>query len=112
MKVRIVLCHPERASYNGALADVAARSLTQAGHEVEIADLYARGFDPVEHPSHYPQRVDERYFAPLTEQRAHFDGGTLPADVQREIAGLEWADLLILQFPLWWHAQPAMLRNL
>lgn len=37
---------------------------------MEVSDLYAEGFDPV-----------------------------------------EWAELVVFQFPLWWHAQPAMLKS-
>lgn len=111
MNILIVLAHPERASFNGGLVDVAIETLCGAGHKVEIDDLYGEGFDPVERASWYGERVDEGYFATLTEQRAHYDAGLLPADVQREIARLDWADLVIFQFPLWWHAQPAILKG-
>lgn len=111
MKVLIVLAHPERSSFNGGLADVAVSRLRKAGHEVELDDLYGEGFDPVERASHYSRRVDDSYFAPLTEQRAHYEQALLPADVQREIRRLEWADLVIFQFPLWWHSQPAILKG-
>ncbi|MEX0604436.1 MAG: NAD(P)H-dependent oxidoreductase [Marinobacter sp.] len=47
----------------------------------------------------------------MTEQRAHYERGALPTEVQHEIARLEWADLVIFQFPLWWHAQPAILKG-
>ena len=111
MKVLIVLAHPERRSFSGGLVDVATETLNLAGHEVEIDDLYGEGFDPVERSSWYGKRQDECYFAPLTEQRAHYDANALPQDVQREIARLNWADLVIFQFPLWWHSQPAILKG-
>jgi len=111
MNVLIVLAHPERASFNGGLSDVAKQSLQIAGHTVELDDLYQEGFDPVERASHYAERVDEHYFAPLTEQRAHYERSTLASEVQREIGRLDWADLVIFQFPLWWHAQPAILKG-
>lgn len=111
MNVLIVMAHPERASFNGGLVDAAIESLESEGHSVDLDDLYREGFDPVEGASHYTDRVDDGYFAPLTEQRAHYEGGKLPADVQREIQRLEWADLVVFQFPLWWHAQPAILKG-
>lgn len=112
MNVLIVLAHPERKSFNGGLVDVAVKQLEDAGHQVEVGDLYAEQFDPVEHAEHYPQKaVDMDYFYPLNEQRAHYLQNTLPQDVQRELARLEWADLVIFQFPLWWHAQPAILKG-
>lgn len=111
MNVLIVLAHPERASFNGGLADIAQQHLQSEGHQVTIDDLYGEAFDPVERADNYADRVDVDYFAPLNEQRAHFERGRLPTDVQREIARLEWADMLIFQFPLWWHAQPAILKG-
>lgn len=110
MNVLMVLAHPERASFSGGLADVATEQLRAAGHVVELDDLYGEDFDPVERAGHYGERNPD-YFAPLTEQRAHFERGSLPPEVRREIARLEWADLVIFQFPLWWHAQPAILKG-
>lgn len=112
MNVLIVLAHPERKSFNGGLMDVAVKQLVDAGHIVEVDDLYAEQFDPVERAEHYPhQAVDVDYFYPLNEQRAHYQQNALPQDVERELARLEWADLVIFQFPLWWHAQPAILKG-
>ena len=112
MNVLIVLAHPERKSFNGGLVDGAVEQLVGEGHTVEVDDLYAEQFDPVERPEQYPHSaVASDYFYPLNEQRAHYEKNTLPQDVQRELARLEWADLVIFQFPLWWHAQPAILKG-
>lgn len=111
MHALIVHCHPEPTSFNAALAAIAGETLTAAGATVEVSDLYAEGFDPVEGPAHYARRADATRFAPLTEQRHASEHGALPADVSREIARLERAKLVVLQFPLWWHAQPAMLKG-
>lgn len=111
MHALIVLSHPEPRSFNAALKDVAVASLRRLGHSVEVSDIYAEGFNPAEGPSHYHERVDPDRFAALAEQRHAHETDALPADVGREIARLERADLLILQFPLWWHAQPAMLKG-
>lgn len=43
MNVLIVLAHPERSSFNGGLADLAAKRLQSAGHVVELDDLYRVG---------------------------------------------------------------------
>jgi NAD(P)H dehydrogenase (quinone) len=111
MHALIVHSHPERTSFNGALKDTAVLTLRRLGHRVAVSDLYAEGFDPVEAPRHYRDRADSARFAALAEQRHASEEGALPADVRREIARLERADLVILQFPLWWHAQPAMLKG-
>lgn len=111
MHALIVHAHPEPASFNATLTATAVRSLERQGHTVEVSDLYAEGFDPVERGAHYVDRARSDLFAPLVEQRHAWQAGTLPADVQREIDRLERADLVILQFPLWWHAQPAILKG-
>lgn len=111
MHTLIVHCHPEPASFNAALRDVAVSALESLGHAVEVSDLYAQGFDPVERASHYAHRTDADTFAALAEQRHASRTGSLPPEIRREIARLERADVVILQFPLWWHGQPAMLKG-
>lgn len=111
MHALIVHAHPEPRSFNAALRDVAAQTLVAMGHSVEVSDLYAEGFDPVERPGHYGGRADPAYFSALAEQRNAWQTATVPADVRREIDRLERAELVILQFPLWWHAQPAILKG-
>lgn len=111
MKVLIVHCHPEPRAFNAGLTSSAEESLLRAGHEVVISDLYADAFDPVEGRHHYPSSDENDYFQALDAQRSHVERSALPAEVEREIARLEWADLVILQFPLWWHGPPAMLKG-
>jgi NAD(P)H dehydrogenase (quinone) len=111
MHVLIVYCHPEPDSFNGWLRDKAIETFETAGHHVEVSDLYAEKFDPVEKPEHYRNRIVTDRFEPLAEQRHAYKTNTLPEDVKREIERLKRCDLLILQFPLWWHQQPAMLKG-
>jgi NAD(P)H dehydrogenase (quinone) len=111
MKILIVHAHPEPHSFNASMTQKAGEALRRAGHEVAVSDLYAEGFDPVEAPRHYQNRENRDVFAPLGEQRHAYKGGTLAPDVTREIDRLEQTDLLILQFPLWWHGMPAILKG-
>ena len=111
MHALIVHCHPEPASFNAVLTEVTRTTLRQRGFSVEISDLYRQDFDPCEHPDHYRNRENRRIFSPLGEQRHAFRTNTLPRDVQREIARLERADLVLFQFPIWWHSHPAMLKG-
>lgn len=111
MHALIVHCHPEPASFNAALKDVAADTLRRLGYTVEVSDLYAEGFDPVEKPEHFEHRLHPDYFSALAEQRHGSETAALAPEVYREIARLERADLVVFQFPLWWHAQPAMLKG-
>jgi putative NADPH-quinone reductase len=47
MNVLIVFAHPEPKSFNGAMKDIAVRTLREAGHLVQVFDLYAMRFDAV-----------------------------------------------------------------
>lgn len=111
MHTLIVHSHPEPQSLNSALSNLAADTLRELGGTVEVSDLYGEGFNPVEGPTHYENRADTTVFSPLGEQRNAWKNDTLAPEVQREVDRLQRADLLILQFPLWWHAQPAMLKG-
>ena len=111
MHALVVHCHPEPDSFNAALTEVTGTTLRQLGFAVEISDLYAENFDPCERSEHYANREDRRVFSPLGEQRHAVRTNTLPRDVQREIARLERADLVVFQFPIWWHSHPAMLKG-
>lgn len=111
MHILIIYAHPEPASFNGTLKDDAIRFLRSQGHTVEVSDLYAEHFDPVEGPGQYSQHVDMEQFLPLVEQRHAGEKGCLSADIRREIGRLERANLVIFQFPIWWHAQPAILKG-
>ncbi|WP_070988565.1 NAD(P)H-dependent oxidoreductase [Halofilum ochraceum] len=107
----IVHSHPEPDSFNGALTATARRALEGRGDSIEVSDLYGEGFDPVEGPAHYAERADSDYFAALGEQRHAWKAGALAPEVTREIARLQRAEGLILQFPLWWHGPPAILKG-
>lgn len=111
MNVLIVLAHPERNSYNGQLALAANLAFKAAGHTVAVSDLYATKFDPVEDGRHYNNRLSSHSFSALAEQRHASEHCALPKDVQLEIEKLDAADLVILQFPLWWHGPPAILKG-
>ena len=111
MHALIVHCHPEPVSFNAALTEVTGTTLRQQGYSVEISDLYREDFDPCERSAHYRNRENRSVFSPLGEQRHAFRTNTLPEDVKREIARLERADLVVFQFPIWWHSHPAMLKG-
>lgn len=111
MQILIVHCHPEPQSFNGSMTKVAVDALEKIGHNVVVSDLYAQNFDPVERVEHYKNRVDHSRFDILSEQRNAYKTDTLCPDIQREIQRLEQCDLVIFQFPLWWHQQPAMLKG-
>lgn len=111
MQAHIVLAHPEAQSYNAHLADVARRTLSAEGWSVTTTDLYQSGFDACERAEHYANRAQPGRFDVQLEQRHASDTGAIPPEVAAEIAHLDRADLLILQYPLWWHLPPAILKG-
>ena len=111
MQAHIVLAHPEPRSFNAHLAAVTRKSLEARGWGVSFSDLYAMGFDPCERAEHYVERRQPERFDVQAEQRHASDQGRIPPDVAAEIEKLDRADLLILQYPMWWHLPPAMLKG-
>ncbi|MER9865862.1 NAD(P)H-dependent oxidoreductase [Mesorhizobium sp. M0136] len=111
MKVLLVFAHPEPRSLNGALRDVAIRELEAQGHEVRVSDLYADGWKAEVDRADFPAWPAEARFLPAGASKKAFATNTLTDDVKAEIDKLLWADTLILQFPLWWYAMPAILKG-
>ena len=107
----IVLAHPEPLSYNAHLAELARATSAAEGWSVMLCDLYAMGFDPCERAEHYAPRRDPGRFDVQAEQHHASTGGAIPGIVRDEIERLDQADLLVLQYPMWWHLPPAMLKG-
>jgi len=111
MHVVFVHCHPEPNSFNATLTDAAVAECKSLGDTIEISDLYEHDFDPVEKAAHYRNRENKELFSPLAEQRYAYNTNSLPHEVAQEIERLERADLVVFQFPIWWHSTPAMLKG-
>jgi putative NADPH-quinone reductase len=90
---------------------VARQALERQGWSTTLCDLYAMGFDPCERADHYTERLRPGRFDVQSEQRHASAKKTIPADVAGEIERLDRADLLILQYPMWWHMPPDMLKG-
>lgn len=97
MKILVVFCHPRRDSFTGALADALVAGLTEAGHQVEFADLHRERFDPVTWPEDEPDWNDgkKRYSDAVLAEQARIDRN----------------EAIVLIFPVWWWSVPAMLKG-
>jgi NAD(P)H dehydrogenase (quinone) len=111
MRVLLVFAHPEPTSLNGALRDVAIDELVAQGHEVRVSDLYADQWKSEVDRADFPALPPGGRFVPVAASKYAFQGNTLTGDVKAEIDKLLWADILILQFPLWWFGMPAILKG-
>jgi NAD(P)H dehydrogenase (quinone) len=78
------------------LAASAVQTLSDAGHEVVVEDLYEAGFDPAltaaERASYYGPR---------------YDATAVGAECERLLA----TEALVLCFPTWWFGFPAVLKG-
>lgn len=96
MRVLHLYCHPVPESFHGALRQAVGRGLAQAGHEVDLLDLYAEGFDPV---------------LGTEERRLYHDLARNRQGLEPLIARLRAAEALVVQFPTWCFGPPAMLKG-
>jgi NAD(P)H dehydrogenase (quinone) len=96
MRVLYLYCHPLPESFHAAIRVQAIAGLEAAGHEVDLIDLYADGFNPV-----------------LSEdaRRHYHDTSRNQAGLEGYIERLQSADALVVQFPVWCFGMPAMLKG-
>lgn len=95
-RVLVVYCHPYPDSLIGAARDRVLAGLAAAEHEVRVLDLYAEGFDPA--------------FSAWEREHHHDSPDTKPA-ITAHVDALRWCERLVLVYPTWWSAQPAMLKG-
>lgn len=74
--------------------------LEGAGHSIRHHDLYAESFNPVFTPYERLHHVGN-----ITEKLHH-----LP-ELVPYVEDLQWCDTLVLVYPTWWGAQPAILKG-
>ena len=86
MRALWVSAHPDSHSLTGHLRTLGVHTLRSDGWQVTESDLYAMRWDPV----------------------LHTEGGP---DVEAEQRKLLDADLVVLQFPLWWYGMPAIMKG-
>lgn len=111
MKILLVFAHPEPRSLNSALRDVAIKELEAQGHEVRVTDLYAQGWKAEIDRADFPHLAPGARLQVTAASGEAFAANALSEDVRAEHEKLLWADALILQFPLWWYAMPAILKG-
>src|ERR1700722_13460622 len=112
MKALIVYAHPEPKSFNGAMKDVSVETLRGRGDQVEVTDLYAMRFKAVVGADDFHgERADPEFLSIAAEQTRACETGTFASDIVAEQKKLARAEILILQFPIWWFGMPAILKG-
>ncbi|MFH7028337.1 MAG: NAD(P)H-dependent oxidoreductase [Heteroscytonema crispum UTEX LB 1556] len=111
MKFLIIHAHAEPNSFNGALTRHAKEVLEAAGHEVIISDLYQMQFNPVSDRRNFTSQKDPNFFRQQVEEIHATEVDGFAPDIKAEMEKLEWCDVLIFQFPLWWFGLPAIVKG-
>lgn len=111
MKVLVVYWHPEPQSFNRAMFDAACETLAGTGHEVKTSNLYEMGFDPVSGRDNFTTVKDPKYFKQQIEEMHATEMNGFSVEIESEMEKVEWCDLMIWQFPLWWFGLPAVLKG-
>lgn len=106
MKVLIIFDHPYTAnssenvphhrSYSAALLASVTRGLQSSGHNVDLIDLHADGFNPVMSGEELSAWRQKKTLDPLVK------------DYQKRLLA---ADHIIFIFPIWWEAMPASTKG-
>jgi putative NADPH-quinone reductase len=93
MEVSVILAHPDRRSFNHAIALAACQAMERSGHTVRFHDLCAEGFDPL---------------LPAAE----LDTTAPPSpDIARYCNELQQAEGLVIVHPNWWGQPPAAMKG-
>lgn len=111
MKIFIVYYHPEPQSFNGALLVTAVSTLEGVGHEVKISNLHELNFNPVSGRHNFNTVKDSGFFKQQIEELHATEIQGFSPDIEEELRKVEWCDLMIWQFPLWWFGLPAPLKG-
>ncbi|MEI6651788.1 MAG: NAD(P)H-dependent oxidoreductase [Chlorobiaceae bacterium] len=111
MKIFVVYWHPEPQSFNGAMFRTACEALTNAGHEVRTSDLHEMRFDPVSSRKNFTTVKNQDFFKQQIEEMHATAASGFSEEIEAEMEKIEWCDLMIWQFPLWWFGLPAVLKG-
>ncbi len=93
MKISVILAHPDRGSFNHAIAQTVVERLEKNGHRVFFHDLYGEGFDPLLTGNEIPED------APL------------PRVIRQHCEEIGQAGGIIVVHPNWWGQPPAILKG-
>ncbi|CAN2040698.1 NAD(P)H dehydrogenase (quinone) [Candidatus Magnetomoraceae bacterium gMMP-15] len=93
MKLSVILAHPNKKSFNHAIAATAVETLNQNGHKVYFHDLYEEKFDPILPAKEIPKDT------------------SLPSKIEKFCSEISESDGIIIIHPNWWGQPPAILKG-
>jgi len=93
MNISVILAHPNKNSFNHAIAATIVETLHENGHDCWFHDLHGENFDPL---------------LPFDE----FDkDASLPPEIEQHCLEICAADGVIVIHPNWWGQPPAILKG-
>lgn len=93
MKISVILAHPDRSSFNHAIAQAVVEELENKGHGVFFHDLYGEGFDPLLAGKEIPKDA------------------SLPQMIREHCEEIREAEGIIIVHPNWWGQPPAIMKG-
>lgn len=104
MKTLIVYYHPYEGSYCHAILKAVQDGLKRGGHPHKTIDLLRDAFDPVMH------KKDLQAFA-VYGRTGDITQSEVDPLVLHYKKKLEWAERIVMIFPVWWMNVPAMIKG-
>ncbi len=93
MKISVILAHPNKNSFNHAIAATAIDALKKNGHVVSFHDLYEEKFDPLLQTEEIPKHA------------------ALPPAIERHCREISEAAGIVIVHPNWWGQPPAIMKG-
>ena len=93
MKISVILAHPDKNSFNHAIAHAVVEEIQSTGSTVLFHDLYEEKFDPILPTIEIPKD------APL------------PPEIQSYCDEIATTDGIVIIHPNWWGQPPAILKG-
>jgi putative NADPH-quinone reductase len=93
-KILLIQGHPDSSQQHfcHALEEAYARGAIENGHEIKNIDVARLDF-------------------PLLRSQVEWENGTLPSNLEKAQKAIEWAEHIVLFFPLWLGDMPALLKG-
>lgn len=95
MKVLVIYSHQNPKSFSKQIQETVVSEFKENGHEVNVRDLYAIGFDPVLKVADFEKLI----------------AGSVSEDVKIEQDYIRNADLLVFIHPIWWAGMGAVMKG-
>jgi len=93
LNISLILAHPNKQSFNHAIAHAATSQLKKNAHQVTFHDLYAEEFNPILLSQEVPDKV------------------SLPKEIKKHCDEIRSADGIFIIHPNWWGQPPAILKG-